>query len=546
MSKKITQDDCINRFVAIHGDKYDYSRVVYNGTHTHVAIFCKTHQVDFQQTPSKHWQGQGCPKCIGRHRTQEEAINKLISVHGNEYDYSNVTFTKIHDHIEPICKQHGAFKIRYSKHESGQGCPVCRYVKSSNASRDTLADFIYKSELIHGKGRFDYSKSTYINNNTEIEITCDKGHRFWQLPSTHKSGSGCAICSGVNKKTTESFIAEAIALHGNKYNYDNSIYLGIFKTINIICPKHGIFSQVAKDHLEGCGCPECPTAISKPESSLSDYIKSLGFEVKTDIRLDGDRKLRFDCIVESKKMIFEFNGCWHHRFPRKEPMYHVNKRKYAEQLGYEMYSIWEDDFLLKNARIKELINRKLLGCNNKIMARKTKVEMIGRKSAALFHEQYHIQDFTITKPTEHYALFANDGEMLAAISFDKSGVLHRYTIKSNITIIGGMAKLIAEFRRNNGNIDITTYCDRDFFNGNLYLACGFIKVSESKQLTYLAKGERVRREKFMKHKLPLLFPDVDMSKTESQICAENGVYACYNSGIDKYVLFSNESTAMAA
>lgn len=536
MSRRLTQKDCIDRFVAKHGDKYSYAKFVYVSNHTAGIIDCPEHG-EFLQRPSKHFNGQGCPKCLGRHRTQEEAIERLVSVHGDTYDYNGVVFTKIHDYINPTCKAHGPFKIRYIKHQSGQGCPVCRYVKSSAHHRHSKEEFIRLSEKKHGKRKFDYSNVDYVNNNTEVEITCENGHTFMQLPSVHKSGNGCSICSGKIAKTTQSFIAEAKKVHGDDiYDYSDTEYKGIFDKLWIGCITHGKFLQIAKDHLEGCGCPSCPTAISKPEAIMSEYIRSLGFDVKTDTILSKERKLRFDCVVESKKIVFEFNGCWHHRYPTKEPMYHVDKRRYAESLGYQMVSIWEDDWLIKNDRIKELIKRKLCGVGNKIAARKTIVKKVGRDIAAPFHELHHLQDFSISAPTQHYALYKQE-EMVAVASFDNKGVLHRYTIKSETAIFGGMEKLISAFKKDNGDIDITTYCDMDYFNGKLYQAIGFKKVSETKQLTYLTKGRRVRREKFMKHKLHAIFGEIDLNKTENEICAENGVYACYNSGIDKYVLY---------
>ena len=56
-------------------------------------IICKTHGI-FKLSHSSHKQGIGCDKC-GRLKTetssqynQEEVIQKIISIHGNKYDYS--------------------------------------------------------------------------------------------------------------------------------------------------------------------------------------------------------------------------------------------------------------------------------------------------------------------------------------------------------------------------------------------------------------------------------------------------------------------------
>lgn len=52
----------IEKAVKRHGDRYDYSRVVYKNAKTNVEIVCKEHGA-FVQKPDNHWSGQGCPGC---------------------------------------------------------------------------------------------------------------------------------------------------------------------------------------------------------------------------------------------------------------------------------------------------------------------------------------------------------------------------------------------------------------------------------------------------------------------------------------------------
>lgn len=63
--KRMTLDEFVFRSVKIHGDKYDYSHVVMNGTGVKVEIICPHHGA-FLQTPVKHLKGRGCPhpECI--------------------------------------------------------------------------------------------------------------------------------------------------------------------------------------------------------------------------------------------------------------------------------------------------------------------------------------------------------------------------------------------------------------------------------------------------------------------------------------------------
>lgn len=59
------------------------------------------------------------------------------------------------------------------------------------------------------------------------------------------------------KKTTDEFIKEAKSVHGDRYDYSNSIYESGKSNIKIVCKKHGEFKQRAKHHLDGSGCKKC-------------------------------------------------------------------------------------------------------------------------------------------------------------------------------------------------------------------------------------------------------------------------------------------------
>ena len=63
-SYKYTTEEFIQRAREVHGDKYGYSKVVYERKNKKVCIICPEHG-EFWQSPEKHLSGQGCPKCYG-------------------------------------------------------------------------------------------------------------------------------------------------------------------------------------------------------------------------------------------------------------------------------------------------------------------------------------------------------------------------------------------------------------------------------------------------------------------------------------------------
>jgi hypothetical protein len=60
------------------------------------------------------------------------------------------------------------------------------------------------------------------------------------------------------RMTSETFVELAMFVHGDKYNYSQSIYLGANQKIEVSCPQHGQFWTTASMHVNGKhGCPVC-------------------------------------------------------------------------------------------------------------------------------------------------------------------------------------------------------------------------------------------------------------------------------------------------
>jgi len=59
----LTITEFIKKANKIHKNKYDYSNVLYVNNHSKIKILCKLHGI-FNQVPSSHLCGNGCPKCV--------------------------------------------------------------------------------------------------------------------------------------------------------------------------------------------------------------------------------------------------------------------------------------------------------------------------------------------------------------------------------------------------------------------------------------------------------------------------------------------------
>jgi len=64
------------------------------------------------------------------------------------------------------------------------------------------------------------------------------------------------------KKTTEEYIIKAKKVHGNTYDYSQTIYTGAKSQLNIICQSHGKIEIRANNHINGNGCRLCAHELS--------------------------------------------------------------------------------------------------------------------------------------------------------------------------------------------------------------------------------------------------------------------------------------------
>lgn len=56
---------------------------------------------------------------------QETVIERFRAKHGDRYDYSNVVYTKAKNVVSIICREHGEFLQIAQHHQAGSGCPSC-------------------------------------------------------------------------------------------------------------------------------------------------------------------------------------------------------------------------------------------------------------------------------------------------------------------------------------------------------------------------------------------------------------------------------------
>ena len=152
-TKKKNTEEFIKKSKEIWGNKYDYSLVNYKNNREKVKLKCLKHNLIFEQTPKKHYLGEGCPLCLNKSKKEEE-IDIFLRKH-------NINF--IREHRFKDCKYKNSLPFDF-------------YLPDNNIVIEYQGEQHFKQsrrgEKLEDRQMKDQIKRDYCKNNniTEIEI----------------------------------------------------------------------------------------------------------------------------------------------------------------------------------------------------------------------------------------------------------------------------------------------------------------------------------------------------------------------------------------
>ena len=117
----------------------------YQGRRVKILHRCLIHDQRGYTTPYSALQGGGLMECCqsemlrqALRKDTEYFINKAISIHGHDYDYSLVDYVDKTKPVEIICRKHGAFWQAPYQHYIGKGCLKCTYERYADDYTEDL------------------------------------------------------------------------------------------------------------------------------------------------------------------------------------------------------------------------------------------------------------------------------------------------------------------------------------------------------------------------------------------------------------------------
>jgi len=131
--------------------------------------------------------------------TNEEFIERLKNVFGDEYELSEVNYVNAQTKVDMICKKHGKFSALPHNLLAHKGCPKCKYEKIVGKNKRKIEDIIEKCNQVHNF-KYDYSLiKENLGNAYKNPIICHEKNAdgsehgiFYQSFDNHLRGKhGC-------------------------------------------------------------------------------------------------------------------------------------------------------------------------------------------------------------------------------------------------------------------------------------------------------------------------------------------------------------------
>lgn len=166
--------------------------------------------------------------------------------------------------------------------------------------------FIARCKDLHGD-KFDYTNTIYINSTSMISVVCNTCKKEFSTPACRHSTyatSGCTWCKGKNaternKKlfNTEWFIEKSCKIHGNKFDYSNTVYITSSDKVEINCYEHGKFEQWPQDHMRGVSCPGCSNHQRWTTDTFIEHMKTVSpnIDLRNITYVNASTPIEFTC-----------------------------------------------------------------------------------------------------------------------------------------------------------------------------------------------------------------------------------------------------------
>lgn len=308
--------------------------------------------------------------------------------------------------------------------------------------------------------------------------------------------------------------------------------------LNLSCNVCDTQDTVSLFNLKRCWrCKKCNPLGSKQQLEVSDYIKSLGFDVENSTR-GIISPLEIDVWIPQKNIGIEYHGLYWHSGGREEIFdkgKHRKKYEMCSKMGIKLIQFFSDEWIQKGDICRSIV-KNALGVNElKLNARDCLVEEIDSNTAKSFLDKTHISGYTRSRHKfglihkEHGLVGIATTRIPIQKKWGKLLELARMSFSSGVSVRGGASKLLKRVKQSavdEGFDGVLSYADLRFGEGEVYKNCGFILVGES-SINYWYTDGHERHDRFKFRAQP--------GKSEVEVAKSEGVRTVWGAGNKIYV-----------
>lgn len=289
--------------------------------------------------------------------TLDKFIEKSVAVHGDKYDYSKVEYSGQSVKVCIVCPIHGDFWQTPKNHMKGQGCPECGKEYARSYKKGNYSNFVEKAKELHGnKYSFPNISEEYENNKSKITVRCNRcGYEFVKTPNYILNKKYSLTCR--NCRNSVSYDELKVLANGNEIVPYEGLRDRTYGKVDAICPTHGVYRTRISSVLNGkYGCKKCAgkNELAKRNVPYNEFLNKLNEKYPNAVTpFEEDyngtmKKMRFKCNTCGHVFERTPNGFMFSNFKNPCPkcskeLQNKESTKTQEEFIKGIVSVWGED-----------------------------------------------------------------------------------------------------------------------------------------------------------------------------------------------------------
>jgi hypothetical protein len=281
---------------------------------------------------------------------------------------------------------------------------------------------------------------------------------------------------------------------------------------------------------------------SSYENQISKWLNDINIEFIQNTKAIISNELDF--YIPKFNIAIEFCGLFFHSewnpYGKKDSKYHYNKWKECNDKGIQLITIFEDEWLENENKVKQKL-LSLFGMSEKgIPARKMHIKKVEWHVAKEFCDTYHLQN-SGNPSTISYGAYDIYDNICGIMLFNRNTrsnadyELIRF-VGDGKSHVGMASKLLKSFINDFNPTSIVSFADNRWSNGNLYEKIGFkLEKTLNPDYYYTDYKNRWHKSNFRKSRLKSRFKNVDLTLTEFEITQDLGYDRIWDCGKKRYI-----------